>query len=221
MHTRTRTDRRTSAGFTLVESLIAVTLLAVLFLAVAQTSSRASDAFEEGSTENTLSRTLHRSLDRIASAIEFSDATILDAALASPQGSDQVAFRTPRDFVGTEVDWEDIRILLELEPGELDDGVDNDGDGLIDEQRIVRVDFPGTPDERRVVLASGVAELLEGELANGLDDNANGLADETGLSFSSNGSVVTIRLTCQRRDDGGRLLTRTSETAVRLLNTGG
>lgn len=221
MHTRTRTDRRISAGFTLVESLIAVTLLAVLFLAVAQTSSRASDAFEEGSTENTLSRTLHRSLDRIASAIEFSDATILDAPLASPQGSDQVAFRTPRDFVGTEVDWEDIRILLELEPGELDDGVDNDGDGLIDEQRIVRVDFPGTPDERRVVLASGVAELLEGELANGLDDNANGLADETGLSFSSNGSVVTIRLTCQRRDDGGRLLTRTSETAVRLLNTGG
>ena len=221
MHTRTRTDRRTSAGFTLVESLIAVTLLAVLFLAVAQTSSRASDAFEEGSTENTLSRTLHRSLDRIASAIEFSDATILDVALASPLGADQVAFRTPRAFVGTEVEWENIQILLELEPGELDDGVDNDGDGLIDEQRIVRVDYPGTPDERRVVLASGVAELLEGELPNGLDDNGNGLTDETGLSFSSNGSVVTIRLTCLRRDDGGRLLTRTSETAVRLLNTGG
>lgn len=209
--------RRARAGFTLIESLIAFSLLAVLFLAVVQTSSRASDAFEEGSSEHLLSTTTHRCLERIASAIEFSDTSILDAALQSNFGADQVSFRIPSSFEGGVVQWDDYQILMELEPGELSDNLDNDGDGLIDEQRIVQLG----PDGSRIVLASGVAELLEGESPNGLDDNDNVLTDETGLSFSANGNVVTIRLTCQRRDEGGRLLTRTAETAVRLRNTGG
>lgn len=76
----------------------------------------------------------------------------------------------------------------------------------------------GTPSELRSVLASGVAELFDGEMLNNLDDNDNGLKDEAGLSFSSQGNVLTLRLTCQRREDGGRLLTKTAETAIRLRN---
>lgn len=216
-HSHENTGER---GFTLVESLIAVTLLAVLFLAVAQTSSRASDAFEEGSTEHTLSTGTHRCMERMASAIEFSDGSIMDAALATVLGANVVEFRTPIDFAGGVVTWLDVQILAELENGELDDGLDNDGDGLIDERRVVLIEAPGAAEERRSVLASGVAELLEGELANGLDDNANGLTDEAGLTFTSEGNVITLRLTCQRRDEGGRLLTKTAETAVRLRNTG-
>jgi len=208
-------------GFTLVEALIAATFLAVLFLAVVQTSSRASDAFDEGSTEHSLSTTTHRALERISGAIEFSDASILAGAIATDYGVDQVDFRTPLDFAGGVVTWENKRILSELEPGELDDGADNDGDGLVDEHRVVLVEFSGLPEERRIVLANGVSELGDGELANNADDNGNGLIDEAGLSFSSHGSVITVRLTCLRRDEAGRLLTKTAETALRLPNTGG
>jgi len=219
MRTLLHTDPR-ARGFTLVESLIAATLLAVLFLAVAQTSSRASDAFDEGSAEHLLSTSTHRGLERIAGAIELSDATILTGAVTSEFGDQQVTYRIPVEFVGTNVAWENYQIFSELEAGELDDGIDNDGDGLVDEHHVVYVEAPGQPDERRIVLVSGVAELLEGELPNGLDDNNNGLLDETGLSFSSDGSVITIRLTCQRTDEAGRLLTKTAETAVRLPNSG-
>lgn len=218
MNTRTLHLPREHArsGFTLIESLIAVSLLAVMFLAVAQVSSRASDAFDEGSVEHALSTGTHRALERIARAIEFSDASLLASATAV--GNDAVTFQTPADFEGGVVQWQPTDILTELEGEELDDDLDNDGDGLVDERRIVLVTDTGTPAEKRVVLTGGVAELFEGELMNGVDDNGNVLVDETGLTFSSQGDVVFVRLTCQRRDEGGRLLTKTAETAVRLHN---
>lgn len=205
-------------GFTLVESLIAVTFLAVLFLAVAQTSSRASDAFDEGSAEHALSVSTHRCLERITQAIELDDGRILGGLGLPDVGADAASFVTPIGWVGTGVEWsEPIVIRAEPENGELNDGLDNDGDELIDELQVVQIDDAG----RRIVLASGVAVLFAGESANNQDDNGNGLKDERGLSFSAAGNVVTVRLTCQRRDEAGRLLTKTAETAVRLRNTAG
>jgi hypothetical protein len=110
------------------------------------------------------------------------------------------------------------QILSELDEGELDDGADNDGDGLVDEGRVVLIEDQGGAAERRVVLTNGVAELQDGEEANNADDNGNGLVDETGLSFSATGETVFVRLTCQRRTDDGRLLVQAAETAVRLRN---
>lgn len=214
--------RSASSGFTLVETMIATTLLLFLFLAVAQTSSRASDAFDEGSAEHTLSTGTHRCLERITQTIEFADGSILAGLGAAGVDVDRVSFRVPRGWAGAAVEWSGvIRIFAELERGELNDGLDNDGDELIDELQVVQIENEGQPDERRTVLASGVAELFEGESANNLDDNGNLLRDERGLSFSASGNVVTVRLSCQRRDEAGRLLSKTAETAVRLRNTGG
>jgi Tfp pilus assembly protein PilE len=210
---------RARSGFTLVESLIAVTFLAVLFLAVAQTSSRASDAFDEGSAEHALSTSAHRGLDRIARAMEFASTASLSASVpVSPAEQESAQFQTPESFEGGAVQWLSVVIRAELEDGELDDDLDNDGDGLVDELRVLMVEDEGGANERRIVLASGVAELSEGELANGLDDNGNGLVDEQGLSFTREVDVVFVRLTCQRRDEGGRLLVKTAETAVRPNN---
>jgi type II secretory pathway pseudopilin PulG len=222
MNRDTGRTRSGESGFTLVEALIATTLVVMLFLAVVQTSSRASDAFDEGSAEHALSTTTHRCLERVTQAIEFADGNVLAGLGAADVDVDAVSFRVPRGWTGTTVDWSGtIRIRAELERGELNDGKDNDGDELVDELQVVQVENEGQPDERRTVLASGVAELFEGESANNLDDNGNGLKDERGLSFSAQGSVVTVRLSCQRRDDAGRLLSKTAETAVHLRNTGG
>lgn len=208
----------TRAGFTFVEAMIALSLLAVMFLAVAQTSSRASDAFDEGSADHILSTSTHRALERMARSIELSDGSILAGAIATDFGTDVVAFQVPVDFVAGAVVMRPWQILAEREPGELDDGQDNDGDGLVDELRVVEVLDAGTPDERRNVLLGGVTELFAGELANDADDNGNGLIDERGLSFSNDGNVVTLRLSVQRRGEGGRVLSKTAETAVRLRN---
>jgi len=213
---------RTRAGFTLIESLISVGLLAVLFLAVLQTSSRASDAFDEGSVEHELWTRTQRALERISTEVELGDAGLLAGAATSELGASEVTFSVPVDFVAGGVQWSPpVRIALELEPGELDDGLDNDGDGFVDERQVVRITAPGTADEQRLVLVRGVAELQDGELDNGLDDNANGLVDEPGLVFSAEGNLLTIRLTCRSRDEGGRVLTKTAATALRLWNTGG
>lgn len=212
--------RSTRTGFTLVEALISVTMLAVLFLAVLQTSSRASDAFDEGGVEHELWTRAQRALERIATEVELASPAILAADVTSDLGAKAVQFRVPTGFAGGLVQWSgEIRIALELEPDELDDGLDNDGDGFIDEQRIVRTNDFGSADEQRIVLASGVAELQDGESANGVDDNGNGLRDESGLAFWAEDGLLTILLTCQSRDEGGRILTKTAATAVRLWNT--
>lgn len=213
-------QRLRATGFTLVEAMIAVTLLAILFLSVLQASSRASSAFDEGSAEHALSQSTHRCLERVSQALEFAtQASFTAGNVANPSlGDDHVTFQVPVDFADGGVTWTTVQLTTEIEPGELKDGADNDGDGLIDELRVVKIQNVGAPDEIRTVLATGVPELFPGESANNLDDNGNQLIDEAGLSFLAQGDVLTIRLACQRRDDAGRLLTKTAETAVRLRN---
>lgn len=214
-------SRSKHRGFTLVEALIAATLLVVLLVAVLQTSSRASDAFEEGSAEHTLSTATHRALERMSRALELADASLFTGAVMTNFGADLVTFRVPADFAGAAVQWTSMQIHAELEPGELDNGADDDGDELVDERRIVLTEAVGTPAELASVLLTGVAELAQGELANGADDDGDLLIDERGLSLSATGNVLTIRVTCQRRDSDGRLLVEEAETAVRPWNSGG
>jgi type II secretory pathway pseudopilin PulG len=209
---------RTRAGLTLVEALLATVLLSTLLVAVTQTSARASDAVEAAQAEYALTTATHRALERIVRSIEFADGAILSGQVLGPLGDDQVSFSTPVSFVDGVVTWMSAQILSELDEGELDDGADNDGDGLVDEGRVVLIEDQGGAAERRVVLTNGVAELQDGEEANNADDNGNGLVDETGLSFSATGETVFVRLTCQRRTDDGRLLVQAAETAVRLRN---
>ena len=205
-------------GFTLVESLFALTLFVVLILVVAHASVRASDAYEEGSDREELETTTHRLLDRITEELETAGGGVLLQALPQLAAS-TVTFQEPIGFAGGDIQWGPaMTVGLELEPGELDDGVDNDGDGFADEGRVVWTESPGQATERRVVLGNAVSEYLQGELANGADDNGNGLLDERGLSFAAQDDVLIIRITCQRLDDGRRPMTKTVQTSIQLQN---
>jgi hypothetical protein len=121
--------------------------------------------------------------------------------------------------VDEEVTWGDPRtVRFEYENGELDDGVDNNNNGLADEGVVVWIENAGQPDERRSVWASGVREYLAGETFNGEDDNENGLSDEAGLSFAIDDDVLTIRLTLEDRGPSGVLITKSTETSVHVRN---
>jgi hypothetical protein len=137
----------------------------------------------------------------------------------APWGSSTLDFQCNEGYGAGGVVWSaPVRLSFDYDGADPDDGADNDSDGLVDEGAIVRRVNPGSADETSVVLVNWVRELLEGELPNGLDDNGNGLIDESGLSFEIDGDTITIRLTLERFDAEGTLITRTVETAVTLKN---
>ena len=109
-------------------------------------------------------------------------------------------------------------IRLEYMPGETNNGIDDNGDGFVDECRIVRVENPGTPDETILVLGTQVSEFYEGESPNLNDDNGNGLIDERGLCFYRTEDLITILVTLLRRDSQGRVETRSSMTTIAVRN---
>ena len=106
-----------------------------------------------------------------------------------------------------------------------EDDVDNDGDGLVDERRVVWIRKPGQPDERRTVLCRDVPKWFEGEIpGNSLDDNGNGLVDGMGLAFDfaegfpDERRYVRILLSLETRDGEGRPITTTVERFVSFRN---
>jgi len=116
-------------------------------------------------------------LDAISERLQAADSTSLHPRAEMPVPSSSLQYarerRTPEgtlERLGTE--------RIELDAG-----------------RVVLVEEPGTPEERRSVLCDRVAPLLEGEVRNGRDDNGNGLIDEPGLCFVRYGNLVTVYLT--------------------------
>jgi hypothetical protein len=131
-------------------------------------------------------------------------------------------FRLAAGYADDAIQWGEWRqIGIELEPGELDDGMDNDGDGLVDERRVVWTEAPGTLDERRRVLVGGVRELDDGEIANGVDDDGDTLLDEPGLTFVLQGDVLRVRLCIEGIDERGVVRTRSAETSIHIRNDAG
>jgi hypothetical protein len=117
--------------------------------------------------------------------------------------------------------------------GEVDgDGIDNEGDGLIDDGviQVTEPDAAGNP--HTYTVATGCPKLAQGEgqdvglSANGVDDNGNGLIDECGLSFDLAGSVLTIRISLARRGPdpfnpampGAEIIEESVATSVLLQN---
>jgi len=205
-------------GFTMVEMIIAVALLGVRVIAVGLTSRKATDAFEEGTSLDALNNTAHRTLERMLAELEAANGANLAPRPDIQDGWHRITYEVATDFNGVPIWGNPLELERELEPGELDDGIDNDGDGLVDEGMVVWTENEGLPGERRVVLCRGVAELLEGEQPNNFDDNGNGLDDEPGFCVEVRGEVITLRMTLQALDPDGRVLTKTVESSVWARN---
>ena len=207
------------AGFTLLEMLIAVIVLGTTLVSITMTLNSASGAYEEGQVERELDEQDYRALDAIARELLDAGISQIPVPPTAPLGSESVTYRRATGFDGVNVLWGSfITVRLELDHGELDDGADNNGNGLVDERMVVWIENEGQPDERRRVLTRWVRERMEGELVNGADDNGNGLEDESGLSFELQGNVLILRLSLERIGTRGRVVTRTVQTSVRLRN---
>ena len=206
-------------GFTLVEVVISVAVLTVTLGSVALISKQGSEAWRMNMSIGALDAKTERSLDRIIRFLETASGADLQPNLTVVAHSDWIDFQEIIGYSAGNLTLGETRSLeLELSPGELDNGVDDNGNGLIDETRVVLVENPGQPNERRVTIARNVSEFLEGEFPNGNDDNGNGLDDEPGLCFDLTDDTLNVRLSMQKIGPDGNLLVRTLESSVTLLN---
>lgn len=214
-----RANRNARRGFTLYEVAITVGLLGLVFAAAGMVSRSTSDLASFSGEKSRTEGRANRTLDRIVEELSTAGRDLLDPDPEAPGWTEDVDFQVAVGVAGGAVQWGPVQTLLwEREPAELDDGVDNDGDGLVDEGRVVLVRNPGMANEQRIVLCSGVAEFAEGETAAVGDENGNGLEDERGFSLQREGELLTVRLTLQEQVEQGQVLTVSVRTAIRLRN---
>jgi hypothetical protein len=207
-----------AGGFSLVEVLISMAMLAGLLGTLLTVVSTGSSAARVGMARQSLEGAARRTLDRLANELVSAGLETLDPDPVTPWGSSTLTFQTIEGFDGEIVWGTPSAFGLALEEGELDNGKDDNGNGLVDERALVYTRDPGGASELATLWVHGVRELGEGELDNGEDDNGNGLEDEEGLSFVHTGGRLLIRLTLEELDTEGNSLVRTVETSVRLRN---
>jgi prepilin-type N-terminal cleavage/methylation domain-containing protein len=202
MVTRTVSRLRGSSGFTLLEILIALALLAILVGKVTVILNTSSRFLNQNMADVMLEDQAHRALDRVAYAILSSDRGTLLPEAEKPLFTSDLDYRVSLGVENGVVVWNDP---------------ENIGVGAQPNQLVWRSN-PRTPGERRVVWSNIVRPFLEGEIQNGVDDNDNGIVDERGISFVLFRNSVTIRMTLGRELAGGGFAEETVETTVTVRN---
>lgn len=212
-------DSKRMRGLTQIELIISLTVLTVVAGGTYQILFTGVDAYGTGVSKAELERQASRVLETVTDHISMCGEATLHPRLEPPWSSPTVTFQKNLGFSEGAIVWGPPTVL-ELRPdsGDPEDGLDNNGNGIVDEQMLVLVESPGLPGEKTVVLSRWVREYLEGETPNGKDDNGNGLTDEPGFALSVSEGVWTIHLTLERLDRSGRNRTHTVETSVRPRN---
>jgi hypothetical protein len=208
------------SGHTLIELVVTVSLLGLVFASLINMLDSSRKAYRQGSTMALVQIDARRALDRIAAQLEnagFATLVPNPVNMAAPDMLFQVATGFD-EAAGTIVFGSSARLFFAYADGEIDNGLDDDGNGLVDDGRVVLTINYLQPKEISVNLARGVCELLQGEIANGLDDNGNGLVDERGFCMTRNGNLLRVRLSLARAATGLSPVIATVETAVRLKN---
>jgi type II secretory pathway pseudopilin PulG len=189
-------------GYTIVEMVISLGLLGGLLGGLALVLQQASNSYASSSERMALDVRGGHAVRRIANALRHVDTASIQVVPAPPFSASRIDFRVSQGYSGQQSTWSPPRsIALDPGPG-----------------RVVWTDNVTLPSQTSSNWCSGVTALLEGETLNGLDDNGNGLIDEPGLSFSRQGSLLTVLLTLQFPGAGGAPLQRTWTTVVRCRN---
>jgi hypothetical protein len=208
-------------GWSLVELLIAVTLVAMALAIPLQLVDTSNKSYLVGATAAELDTRARSAVDRIAGLLQTSSVAVIPQAGGGPgTWVSRVDFQEPDGWgAGGPIWGPPQRVELQLEPGEANDGLDDDGDGLVDEGRVVWTVDVGGAGERAHVVCGGVREAQPGEDPdNAVDDDGDGLVDEPGLAFVFDGDRVTVLLTLEARAPDGTRVSRTARRTVALRN---
>ena len=215
-----RAKRRLAGGFTMVELAVSVTILGLLLGLVGMIQMRGNDASDEALARASTEARVRRALDRVAGLLTGVGRTLLFPDPTTSFGASTATFQHPTGVSNLGlVTWDTpSRIELLLDPREADNGLDDDGDGLVDERRLVWTRNVGAGNQQSTTLCNGVPELMGGETVNALDDNGNGVVDEAGFNIRRVGDLLTVRLSVQQAFGNGQVATSTLETSIVMHN---
>lgn len=202
-------------GFTLLEVLIAVTLLSLMVSAVVTTGGSMDRAYGTADAVAEGEQRVHTAMERVEEILARADASSITPAVVAPFSSTWIEFQPVTGYADGSLQWGSTeRLELEPNPADPDNGLDDDGNGIVDDCRLVWTRDVGGPGERRTVLCTQVAEFLEGETFDAVDENGNGLTDERGFCVEGDGGVRVVRLTIEIPGPGGMRVRRTVERTL-------
>ena len=211
------------AGLTFVEASLAVALTGLISGASVLLMTSASSAASQERTRDELAAEARRAINQIGDVLSRGSA---DSVGAQPEGVFFQQLQAQQiDSVGGVPTPGDVHLIqFQYSPVDPNDGVDNDGNGVVDDGIIVWVRNPG-PGQLSQVICRNVRETALGEVSgNGLDDNGDGLADEPGLSidfppdFPASRSFFRVQLTLEQVDRQGRVVTTSAQRVIAFNN---
>lgn len=211
-----RPTKNSRRGFTLVEVSIVLVLLSIFGGGVAMFMQSSSNSYKSAVTVLDMESRGRRSLEKIDGLLRKARPLTMTPIQSAPWWSSFIDFQRDIGSPGAIVWGNTERLILEYTPGEVNDGIDNDRNGLVDEGQVVWIQNLGLADQTRSVIARGVCELAVREFANGGDDNGNLLRDEPGFCIDFVGNCMTIRLSLEQVNAGGVLVSNSYEKSLTL-----
>ena len=190
------------AGFTVVEAMISIALIALVLTKLTIVVNEAQRAHRTESTSMALEDQASNLIDKIAYAVVGSSLETLTPQLVAPFPMSALSYQVSLGVENGKVVWGEPEVV----------GLNADGDQIYWGQNV------GQANERLVVWCNTVSRMLEDEFENGFDDNDNGLADELGLAFVMDGKSITIRLSLESTGKDGDTVQVTRETTVTCRN---
>ncbi|MFN0249129.1 MAG: type II secretion system protein [Kofleriaceae bacterium] len=214
-----RSNDRRRAGFTLVEVSLSIVILGSILGTIAMVQGRGESAAKVSTAQTEANLKAARLLDRLVRDLQPFGGDGATPSQSTNLGTDTLTYQLSTGVVGGVVQWGTPRRLdLQLDAGELDNGVDDDGDGLVDERALLLTIDVGTADQRTTILSDEIVELYPGETANVLDDNGNGVTDERGFNLHRTGNLLAVRVAVAVPGPDGSVVTAALETSFRVRN---
>jgi prepilin-type N-terminal cleavage/methylation domain-containing protein len=186
-------------GFSLLELLISVTVGAAVLGTALRLVANGSAMGDQAAILSALDERSRNALDRIGELLR--PALISELRVENGTGGarwGRLVFTTRFGEAGPVEHW----IEIVPAPGELWDGIDTNGDGLVDEGRLLWIRDPGGPGQQVVTLCDGLTRAAGNELP---DDAPVGVR---GFNVQVEDGIVQVSVSVARRSRSGELLQR-------------
>lgn len=126
--------RRRRAGFTVIETVVSVGVLSVLMSLAGLAMLRSSNAYQDTTQRTAHELRVRRALDRVIDELVMASAATITPPLGEDFASNTITFQPVVDIQGGfAVLGPALTLRTELAPGEVLNGVDDNGNGLVDE----------------------------------------------------------------------------------------
>ncbi len=205
-------DESDEVGFTLIEVMIVLAIAFPILTGIALTTTSVNKSLEANSRSADVNSYSRRVLARIGNLIRPAQMSTFRVLAAAQDVTENRASKVGEWILPTDLVWRPglefrsasgllsmnavlstslRRVVFVRDPGELDNDVDDDGDGLVDEGRVILLQNTVTLD-----ILKGVEEL----------------------SFALDGRMLKIRLRVARRATDGRPYRFTTESQFYIRN---